>query len=172
MLTARTNFVTKLICQYIQLTNTFGQSIAESAKHKLPMTQKGERVILIVDDEPDIVRVLSRALQTSGFTNTVSFTEPEKAFEYFVANHEHICIVVLDVRMPSMSGIDFARRVRSLTPAKRILLITAYEIYGNSDLRNAMRELSITGCIKKPASMQQLCSLVESYCRSSLTERL
>jgi response regulator RpfG family c-di-GMP phosphodiesterase len=61
--------------------------------------------ILIVDDEPSIVRLLARALENVGYTSVHGFTSPEAALTDFDAVAPDL--IVLDINMPGMTGYDF-----------------------------------------------------------------
>ena len=61
--------------------------------------------ILIVDDEPSIVRLLTRALHGVGYTTVAGFTDPIEALGH--VNTGTPDLIVLDVNMPGMSGYDF-----------------------------------------------------------------
>jgi DNA-binding response OmpR family regulator len=65
----------------------------------------GKAHILIVDDEPSIVRLLTRALESVGYTSVVGFTDPIEALTYLFTNTADM--IVLDINMPGMSGYDF-----------------------------------------------------------------
>jgi putative two-component system response regulator len=61
--------------------------------------------ILIVDDEPSIVRLLIRALEDRGYSSTQGFTDPTEALAKFDAISPDL--IVLDINMPIMTGYDF-----------------------------------------------------------------
>jgi putative two-component system response regulator len=61
--------------------------------------------ILIVDDEPSIVRLLTRALEGAGYTSTRGFTDPVEALTHL--NTATADLIVLDIDMPGMNGYDF-----------------------------------------------------------------
>lgn len=64
-----------------------------------------EAHIMIVDDEPSIVRLLIRALEDAGYVSPQGFTDPAQALERFDAAAPDL--IVLDVNMPVMNGYDF-----------------------------------------------------------------
>jgi putative two-component system response regulator len=61
--------------------------------------------ILIVDDEPSIVRLLTRALENVGYTSVKGFTSPSEALAHFDSVAPDL--IVLDINMPGMTGYDF-----------------------------------------------------------------
>ncbi|HZA61484.1 MAG TPA: response regulator, partial [Nitrososphaeraceae archaeon] len=67
--------------------------------------------ILVVDDDPDIAYVLKQGLQKNRFLVN-AFTNPEEALQNFKSNAESYCLMLSDIRMPGMSGIQLARKVK------------------------------------------------------------
>ena len=63
-------------------------------------------LIAVVDDELDIAQLFRDALQsTNGFT-IFAFTEPQTAFEHFELNREDYTLIISDLRMPSINGME------------------------------------------------------------------
>ena len=79
--------------------------------------------ILIVDDEPNIVRLFERLLRREGY-QVQGFTSPVEALAWL--EHQTADLVLLDVRMPGMDGFQFMERARQLAPEMGVLIITAY----------------------------------------------
>ena len=66
--------------------------------------------ILVVDDEPHIVSLVTRALRAEGF-DTVSVDDGQEALD--AAQGDDIDLVILDVGLPSMDGFDVLRALRA-----------------------------------------------------------
>ncbi len=84
----------------------------------------GERV-LYLDDEAALVSLSGRLLQRMGYV-PVGFTEAEEALAAFTASPHEFDLVLTDMAMPRMSGIDFAQRVLSVRPDIPVLLASGY----------------------------------------------
>ena len=67
--------------------------------------------LLIVDDDPDIVQVLKLGLLKNGFSVS-AFTDAQEALQSFKSNAESYCLVLSDIRMPALSGIQLSRKVK------------------------------------------------------------
>jgi CheY-like chemotaxis protein len=82
------------------------------------------KTILAVDDDADLLELVCLSLGTTGH-RVLDATSGEQALEH-LARH-HVDLIVLDVMMPGMSGLEVARRVRSgpLTPGPAILMLSA-----------------------------------------------
>lgn len=81
-----------------------------------------ERKILVVDDEPLLVRGLERCLRGQGFDVT-SVTSAEAALETVRGTFYDLCF--LDLRLPGMDGIAAMDRLRAISPRTRIAVMTA-----------------------------------------------
>ncbi len=57
----------------------------------------------------------------------ISFTDPRQAFEYFKDNPNKIQLVITDLRMPGISGLELAKKVRGLNDSVKIFLMTAFD---------------------------------------------
>ncbi len=102
--------------------------------------------ILIVDDEPKVAFFLSKALERSGQNYRVETTQSgEEALE--VLSRTSVDLLVTDLRMPGISGLDLIRRVRASSPQTRTILITAY---GSDEVETEARRLEAYRYITKP----------------------
>src|ERR1043165_1328540 len=79
--------------------------------------------ILVVDDEPSICWAFSQLLQSQGW-QPLTASSAEEGLE--LANKERPDLVVLDVRLPGISGLDALPKFRALNPELPILVMTAH----------------------------------------------
>jgi len=79
--------------------------------------------ILIVDDELNRCKVLDYRLKKSGY-NTTFTTSPSEAINIF--RKENIDIVISDIKMGEMSGIELLKHLREIDPLVNVILITAF----------------------------------------------
>ena len=116
------------------------------------------KVVLIVDDDPDMTSVFGLGLQDEGF-EVYTFNDPLVALSQFRPNFYDLLLV--DINMPKMNGIDLSRRLLELDSNVKICFITA----GEANIE-VLRELYPTrgiGCfIKKPVTMDQLVRRVKA----------
>jgi CheY-like chemotaxis protein/DNA-binding transcriptional ArsR family regulator len=118
--------------------------------------------ILLVDDEVDIVSIIKHSLQAQGL-NVYSFTHPLLALEHFQLNSKNYGLVLSDIRMPSMTGFELARKVRKINPTIKILLMSAFDIDKDLHLSKLMSSAKIDGFIQKPISPNELIRLIQKY---------
>jgi DNA-binding NtrC family response regulator len=79
------------------------------------------QAVFVVDDEPVIASTVAAILNASGFRAT-AFTSPEDAIK--AAQRECPALMISDVVMPGMNGIDLAIHLRSLCPKCKVLLFS------------------------------------------------
>jgi CheY-like chemotaxis protein len=120
---------------------------------------QNRKSILVVDDEKDIVMIIKMALQRSSWT-VKEFTDPTLALENFERHSTDYDAVLSDIRMPSMNGFDFVRRIKATKSDVKVFIMTAMEI-SRSELEKVLPSVKIDGLIQKPVSMHVLVSLIE-----------
>ena len=136
--------------------HTFLSELAGTQKESVNIATVEEKrlsnVVLIVDDDPDMTSVFGLGLQDEGF-EVYTFNDPLVALSQFRPNFYDLLLV--DINMPKMNGIDLSRRLLELDSNVKICFITA----GEANIE-VLRELYPTrgiGCfIKKPVTMDQL----------------
>lgn len=82
-----------------------------------------ERVLLLVDDEPNILSSLRRVLRPTGF-RVLTSTSAKEGFDLLATNP--VGVVVCDQRMPDMTGTEFLRRVKELYPGTVRIILSGY----------------------------------------------
>jgi PAS domain S-box-containing protein len=111
----------------------------------------GER-LLVVDDEPVIARVVSEQLRRLGYQVT-SVHDPEEALELLAEEPEEFDLVLTDLQMPRMDGVELAARVGRLRPELPVVLST-----GNrwSIPTSTARAAGIREIVDKPFKIEEL----------------
>ena len=121
-------------------------------------TARATKTVLIVDDEPAIVRTLKDALGVFGHEHGYKVETAGDGADALVAlEREQFDLVLLDMYMPRMSGLELLERMRQLRMQTPVLMLT-----GNDDARTAADALAsgIFAYIPKPFELQQLEHLV------------
>jgi two-component system cell cycle sensor histidine kinase/response regulator CckA len=110
--------------------------------------------LLVVDDASDIVQVLKTGLQKNGFLVN-AFNNPEEAIQSFKSNSKDYCLVLSDIRMPALSGIQLARKVKEINPDVKVVLMTSFEIRDN-EFSKVFPSLHVEGFVQKPIGISNL----------------
>jgi DNA-binding NtrC family response regulator len=113
-------------------------------------------LILVVDDEPSVVRAITATLATVGYRVIVA-ENGAAGLEAFLSHPDEIDLVLADVVMPIMDGVTMAQAIRRVRPEARVLLITAYSDAVVSTLNEANFPL-----IRKPFLPEDLVRAVSA----------
>lgn len=87
------------------------------------MPSNADKVLLLLDDEPNILRALTRLLRRDGYRILTANT-PQQAFALLAQND--VQVVMSDQRMPEMTGTEFFRRVKEMYPDTIRLILSGY----------------------------------------------
>jgi DNA-binding NtrC family response regulator len=110
--------------------------------------------LLIVDDDPDIAHVLKQGLLKKRFLVS-AFTRPEEALQNFQSNSKDYCLLLSDIRMPGLSGIQLARKVKEINPSVKVILMTSFEIRDN-EFSKVFPSTHVDGFVQKPIGIKDL----------------
>ena len=118
-----------------------------------------EHRILVVDDEPNIVEVITMALKFEGFEVASAGTGRE-ALDQVAAFRPHL--IILDVMLPDMEGLDVAEKLGAQRSETPIIFLTARD-----DTSDKIRGLSSGGddYVTKPFSLEELVARVRTILR-------
>ena len=123
------------------------------------MTVTEKRTIMVVDDEPHIVRFTAMNLEVEGY-NVVTAENGARALETLGAGAP-VDLVVLDVMMPEMDGFETLRRIRSDSSVP-VIFVT---VRGDEADRVAGLDLGADDYITKPFSPRELASRIRALFR-------
>ncbi len=123
--------------------------------------------IFVVDDEPVIASTLSLILGAKGFSAR-SFTDPFEALE--AARDDEPDILIADITMPSLTGMDLAVQIRQLWPACRVLLVSGHLTVPDQlvQLRQEGFECEL---VTKPVHPEVLLAKIDGFVRQGAGRR-
>ena len=110
--------------------------------------------LLIVDDDSDMVQVLKMGLLKNGFS-VEAFTNPDDALQSFKSDAESYCLVLSDIRMPSISGIQLSKKVKEVNPNVKVVLMTGFEIKDN-EFSKVFPSIQVDDFVQKPIGIKEL----------------
>ena len=115
----------------------------------------GKGTILVVDDE-DIVRILAEAmLQKLGYAVLLA-SDSASALDFYREHWQTIDLVILDLIMPNMGGLECLQQMRRLNPSLKALISSGYL----PDTANHTSEKLTYGFLHKPYGLQELSAIV------------
>lgn len=106
----------------------------------------------MVDDDPDVLFSIGTTLESCGFV-VDSFSSPDIAIETFRPHYYDL--LLLDVKMPGMTGFELYDEINKIDPRVRVIFITAFEVYYDA-LKEIYPDLVPTSFIQKPISNDDL----------------
>lgn len=113
------------------------------------------KLIAIVDDEDDIPNLFRDALGTINDITIFAFTDPVMALEHFKINKENYVLVLSDLRMPGLTGMELIKSLKNMNRFVRTILMTAFTI--NDDLfQEYTKKDLINGFLQKPIHLDDL----------------
>lgn len=121
------------------------------------MTTQQTLHIIIIDDEPMVLRMLQRLLQRLLANQDIqvqTFTDPMLAMSALTSVHAHL--VITDYLLPRMNGLQVVQYIRTLMPTTPIMVLTGY---GTPDLERRLREAGAEYVCAKPCSPSEMTSI-------------
>src|SRR5687768_5406949 len=110
------------------------------------------QVVCLVDDDPSVLKSIGRLLASDGFSVRAFHTPGE--FLVHAENHR-VPVVVLDILMGEMNGLEVQARLRIVSPQTRVIIITGCE---DSTARPKAVQLGVIGFFIKPFDSDQFLS--------------
>jgi signal transduction histidine kinase len=119
----------------------------------------GQGRVILVDDEAQVVQVTGEILKNLGY-GVVGKTSPEEALELFSSSPDDFDLVLTDLTMPGLTGLELSRRIKCIRTDIPIVLFTGY-----SDLvsKEEAKEAGIDEYCMKPISMRDLSTVLAKF---------
>lgn len=109
--------------------------------------------VLVVDDEPLIVKIVEAVLRDIGITTIYKATNGAEALDHFAESVNVIDLVICDLMMPEMDGLEFLNHLRSMHLKTPFIMLTSRTEPGHII---AAKELGATAYVAKPFTAVQL----------------
>jgi len=122
------------------------------ANQRLELKQNDTHNIMIVDDEQDILVTYNSMLYGEGY-NVETFSNPHEALLHFAhADKSYYDLIILDIRMPSLNGLQLYHRLKAINKDVKILFLSALE--ASEEISSVFPELKYGDIIRKPISKE------------------
>jgi CheY-like chemotaxis protein len=117
------------------------------------------KAILVADDDPDILAIVSMSLETQGYT-VYKATDGREAVD--LAKEHHPDLVLMDMMMPIVSGYEAVSELKADASTRDITIVGLSAKAMATDMERAT-DVGIDGYITKPFRIAQVLTVVESY---------
>jgi len=134
--------------------------IKRNINNKVPnlyeSVQKGSERILLVDDEEKIVKMEKQMLERLGY-HVITRTESIEAFEEFKSNPDAFDLIITDMTMPKMTGIQLSNGIKKIRPDIPLIICTGFS--DQISVEN-FSEFGIQGYITKPIIKKEMAKMI------------
>ncbi|HEY1863844.1 MAG TPA: response regulator [Roseiarcus sp.] len=114
-------------------------------------------LILVVDDEPDVADLFRqqfrKELRSSSFVMEFALSASDALDRVHAAEAAELILILSDINMPGMSGLDLLPRAKQARPDVPVIMITAY---GDDETRRKAAEAGAAGLFTKPIDFPEL----------------
>jgi two-component system OmpR family response regulator len=117
--------------------------------------------LLVVDDEEDFLRSIVMRIELRGI-EVHGVTSGTAALEYLKANPEVVDVVLLDIKMPGMDGIEALRQIKSCCPTIEVIVVTGH---ASQEFSRLGRELGAFDYLIKPIRLDAILERIEAAFR-------
>jgi len=118
--------------------------------------------VLVVDDDAVVGRSLDRVLSEKGYAVSTALNGQEALNKFAGENHD---VIVTDMRMPGMDGIEFAERIKAKSPWTPVVMLTGY---GTPDCEARAAAVGITDFLHKPLLPEVIEEVIDKITRKSV----
>ena len=126
-----------------------------------------KRIVGVVDDDIDITTLFHDILCENVLEASVyAFNDPISAIEHFTENKENYALVISDLRMPGLNGLELLKKVKAANPKARTILMSAYNFDEDPMYQQYIKESVIDTTIEKPITIHRLCQRVKEELQS------
>jgi CheY-like chemotaxis protein len=111
--------------------------------------------VLVVEDEDELREMVREALELSGY-QVVTATDGQDALAK-IAGIEHVCLVLLDLLMPTMNGWEFVEKLQLRPDLASVPIVV-------QSSAPARAPAGVARVLQKPVMFEQLLAVVQEYC--------
>jgi two-component system, OmpR family, response regulator ChvI len=123
--------------------------------------QENAHNILLVDDEPDTLFTYKTFLLDIEGCNVDAFTESQKALQHFAqVNPSYYDLVVMDIRMPGLNGLQLYYRIKAMNPNIKVLFVSALD--AAKEMVSILPGVKLDDVIQKPVNQEHFVNNVKA----------
>ena len=126
------------------------------------LPQGSGELILLVDDDPSVLDVAREMLEHLGFS-VLTAANGQEALALFDDRPKEIDLVITDLTMPKMGGVDLVQALRQRSPQAKIVIMAGYLLAADAD---ELMARNIRDWLLKPLQLEQLAETVDKLLRA------
>lgn len=134
------------------------ESNSLESSNKLHESSNQNPSIMVVDDEPDVLLTYESFLSNAGF-NVSTFEEPYKALADFTSNPRLYDLIILDIRMENLNGLQLYQCMKAINPTSKLLFASALD--AAKELTSILPDIQSQDIIKKPVDRENFIKTVK-----------
>jgi two-component system, cell cycle sensor histidine kinase and response regulator CckA len=138
---------------------------APEMTHKFPAEKnqfpEATTTILVIDDEENVAAMAGEVLESGKYT-VLTELNPIAGIEHYKRHQSEIGLLLLDLTMPEMSGIEVVDILHAINPGVKIIISSGYTEH---DIKTKMDMTKVSGFIQKPYTPQSLLAIVKVVLR-------
>ena len=119
---------------------------------------QAQRTILVVEDERIMLRLLERFLSRQGYQVLLA-ADGEQAIDGYCRHKTEIDVVLLDVGLPKVSGVDVLRKMKKENPDVRVVVASGYL---NAQMKTEMYRAGVKAFVDKPYLLPEMLETLRS----------
>ncbi len=119
------------------------------------------KIVAVIDDDIDITTLFHDILCENVLEASVyAFNDPIQALKHFTENQSNYALVISDLRMPGLNGLELLKKIKNANPKVRTVLMSAYNFDEDPTYVEYMKDGVIDSSIEKPVTIHRLCQRV------------
>ena len=116
--------------------------------------------VMVIEDEKELAALFKAFLENMGY-DTITFTDPLMALEFYKQGTKEFSLILTDLRMPQMSGIELAAEIRKINDKIKIILITAFMVE-DLMISETYKLARINEVVQKPVKIAALREIIDT----------
>ncbi|MCU0233992.1 MAG: response regulator [Thermoanaerobaculales bacterium] len=114
--------------------------------------------VLVVDDEEDFLRSIVMRIELRGY-EAHGVTSGDEALQYLKENPAAVDVVLLDIKMPGLGGLETLREIKSCCPSIEVIVVTGH---ASQEFSRRGRELGAFDYLIKPIRLEAILERIEA----------
>jgi DNA-binding response OmpR family regulator len=115
--------------------------------------------VMLIDDEPDMIITYKSFLHSEGY-NVDAFTNSQEALRHFAqVNPSYYDLVIMDIRMPHLNGLQLYHRMKAINSSVRVLFVSALDAV--EELVSILPDIKHNSIIRKPVEKDNFVKSVQ-----------